>query len=281
MDISEYLQQYDKVTKKGACRACGNLVPWSRVNLSSHKRASCPNASAEEKEIFRIQPQATSGSPHANISDPQVNPVNVSADDTTSQPYELTEGKKTEIDTAFGNFCYRTGIPFAVVKSESFRDLVKLLNPAYGEVMPKPRTISGKLLDEQYDRSFGKLKDILNNCTDLSLITDGWTNTRGDHIVNYMINAPSHQTVFYKSSDTSGITQDDEGIAFAIIAVLVELGVEKFSAVITDHAPVMKSAWKIIEEKHPHISAFGCAAHGVNLLIKNILEPYKEDGALY
>ena len=33
----------------------------------------------------------------------------------------------------------------------------------------------------------------------------------------------------------------------------------------------MKSAWRIIEEKYPHISASGCGAHGVNLLVKDIV----------
>ena len=33
----------------------------------------------------------------------------------------------------------------------------------------------------------------------------------------------------------------------------------------------MKSAWRIIEEKYPHISACGCGAHGVNLLVKGIV----------
>lgn len=34
----------------------------------------------------------------------------------------------------------------------------------------------------------------------------------------------------------------------------------------------MKAAWKLIEERYPHISANGCAAHTVNLLIKDILD---------
>jgi Protein of unknown function (DUF 659) len=50
----------------------------------------------------------------------------------------------------------------------------------------------------------------------------------------------------------------------------VEIGSEKFSAVVTDNPNVMKAVWKIIEERYPTIAAYGCAAHGVNLLIKDI-----------
>ncbi|KAG5685057.1 hypothetical protein PVAND_014259 [Polypedilum vanderplanki] len=33
----------------------------------------------------------------------------------------------------------------------------------------------------------------------------------------------------------------------------------------------MKAVWKLIEAKYPNISAYGCAAHAVNLLIKDIV----------
>lgn len=39
-----------------------------------------------------------------------------------------------------------------------------------------------------------------------------------------------------------------------------------------DNAPVMRNAWEEIERRYPHISANGCAAHGMNLLIKDLLD---------
>lgn len=239
MDYSLYLEHYDRVTKKGTCKSCKKLVPWNRVNLASHKRTNCINVSPAEKEIFRLEVHSSPGSSQANISDPQENPLNVSGGSTANQPYELTAEKKLEIDTAFGNFCYRTGIPFRVAESDSFRDFVKLLNPSYAENMPKARTISGRLLDEQYDKSFAKLTKILNDSSELGLITDGWTNVRGDHIVNFLIKAPGQPTVFYKSIDTSGVIQNEMGVAQAISDILEELGSGKFTSVITDHAPVI------------------------------------------
>ncbi len=50
-----------------------------------------------------------------------------------------------------------------------------------------------------------------------------------------------------------------------------ELGVEKCVSLVTDNAEVMRSAWHIIEAKHPHVFANGCAAHWINLLIKVFL----------
>jgi hypothetical protein len=50
------------------------------------------------------------------------------------------------------------------------------------------------------------------------------------------------------------------------------INIEKFSAVITDTANVMKAAWRIIEEKYPNIACFGCTSHILNLLVKDILK---------
>ena len=50
------------------------------------------------------------------------------------------------------------------------------------------------------------------------------------------------------------------------------INIEKFSAVITNMANVMKAAWHIIEEKHPNIVCFRCASYTLNLLIKDILK---------
>jgi ribose 5-phosphate isomerase RpiB len=50
------------------------------------------------------------------------------------------------------------------------------------------------------------------------------------------------------------------------------IGVNKFSAVITDTASVMKAAWRIIEENHSNIICLGCNSHVINLLIGDILK---------
>ena len=48
--------------------------------------------------------------------------------------------------------------------------------------------------------------------------------------------------------------------------------VQKFSAVITDTASVMKAAWRRIEEKYSNIVCLGCNSHIINLLIGDILK---------
>lgn len=262
--ISDYLENFVKETRRGTCKVCGKLVPWNRDKLSAHKRANCDGVSAQEKQIF------------SNTKRPrtEAGPSTLDVDEDKAEPYVLTEEKKAEIDEKISKLFFRTGMSFRIIDAPVFREVVAALNPAYAKVMPHASTLGGKLLDKEYDKSKAKLQEILENHTDLTLVTDGWTDTCGHHIVNYAVKAPSQPSVFYKSIDTTGVTQDAEGIADAIGKVLEELGASKFVALVTDNANVMKATWPLIEEKYPKISAYGCAAHCLNLLIKDILVPH-------
>jgi hypothetical protein len=40
---------------------------------------------------------------------------------------------------------------------------------------------------------------------------------------------------------------------------------------VTDNAVNVKAAWSKVEESYPHITPIGCAAHDLNLLLKDIM----------
>ena len=50
-----------------------------------------------------------------------------------------------------------------------------------------------------------------------------------------------------------------------------DLGPQKVFALVTDNAANMKAAWSKVEDSYPHITPIGCAAHALNLLLKNIM----------
>lgn len=248
--IGDFLQNFDKRTGKGVCKACGKIVTWARVRLASHKRANCNGVNVAEKEQFRIITPTTSSANNTN---------SISSNDISMEiiddAFILTPAKKEEIDSALANLCVRTGISFRIIDSEAFHNFVMLLNLAYAKVMPNSRTLSGAPLDKEYNKSFDKVQDILGKCTELTLISDGWTNCRGDHIINFFVKAPSKSSCFFKSISTVGIIQNAEAVANAICEVLEELGPTRFSCLVTNSASVMVAAHKIIENKYSNILA--------------------------
>lgn len=264
-EISDFLESYNNQNRRGTCKACRKAVQWSRVHVAQHKRATCVDASPEEKSMFAKR-KFEHGSNNNSVED--------LSDHNTSTNCILTSEERNDIDGKFANFFYRTGISFRVADSAAFKDLIKALNPTYAESMPSAKQLSGPLLDKEFAKSSDRVGKVLEESENLTLISDGWTNVRGDHIVNFCIKAPGKKTVFYSSIDTSGISQNAVEVANAICSVIEKLGPERFCSVITDNANVMKASWDIIETTYPHISANGCAAHAMNLLVKDSRREY-------
>lgn len=263
-NINDYLYERDKINNRGKCKVCSSNVSWSRDKVASHKRKSCiENLTEENKEIFAIK--------KPRMSDQQSIFV---IDELLDQPQQekLSETKKQKIDAALSHFFFRTGISFRIADSDAFKKLVYELNPDYSEVMPKSKKICTQLLQQEHIKLLDVLNKLLDNATELTLTSDGWANVRGEHLVNFVVKAPGHKPIFYKAIDTSGTPQTSEAIAGDIISVLNEIGAQKFCAVITDNANVMRRAWQLIESEFPHISVNGCGAHVMNLLIKDIME---------
>lgn len=267
--ISEFLKDYSKESNTGKCIVCAKSVQWARKRVASHKRENCSAASVEERRLFSEQP-VFSDDNDSSLGSTSEATNNVAIDETNV----LTAEKKSEIDSALSQLFFRTGLSFRILDSEAFGKYARLLNPTYAQQLPTSRTLSGVMLDREYKIQLEKVVKVMAESRELSLVTDGWTNVRGDHIVNFLVKAPNRPSMFYKSINTTGVLQNSANTAASIIEIIEELGPEKFTSVVSDNAPVLKSAWRLVEEKFSHISAYGCAAHCLNLLIKDILEPH-------
>lgn len=263
--IKQFLRNFNAQTRAGICISCEKAVHWSRERVGAHKRMNCTTASADEKKFFQKR-KASEMIQSTDVSSDGDQSLNSSF---IAQNFDGAQ--KQEADRLLAVFFYRTGISFRLADSSSFKAFISIINPSYAESMPSSKMLSGSLLDKSYTNEAAKLHNLLEHSTNLTLISDGWTNVNGEHIVNYSVKAPGNKPLFKSSENTSGIVQTGKAIAEAICKVLEELGPEKFSCVVTDNASVMRAAWKEIEARFPHISANGCAAHGLNLLIKDLL----------
>ncbi|CAG8835399.1 27303_t:CDS:2, partial [Gigaspora margarita] len=136
--------------------------------------------------------------------------------------------------------------------------------------LPTRYSLSNSLLTKEYSGLNTVINYLLNETQFLCLVTDGWSNICKDSIINYMITTP--KPLFYKSVHTKEDQHTAQNIAEGIDKVMQELGVDKFVAIITDNAPNMKAAWRILKNQYPTKVFLGCWAHGINLWIKDILK---------
>jgi hypothetical protein len=94
---------------------------------------------------------------------------------------------------------------------------------------------------------------------------------RNEHLVNYVVIIPDQRPILYKTIQTTGTSQTGVESSNKLCEVIEELGKDKVSSVVTDNASCMRAAWTLIERRYPHVFANGCAAHVLNLLVKDII----------
>ncbi|XP_064475765.1 uncharacterized protein LOC135389662 [Ornithodoros turicata] len=171
------------------------------------------------------------------------------------------------IDAALAKALYSSNTPFAVVENEYWRELFNLVRPSYA--LPSRYLLSGPLLDAEFQRQRIHVEELLKSASYLTLLTEGWTNIRGESIVNFIVATP--EPLFYKCVDTGDNRHTATYISSEIRAVIESLGSSKVVAVVTDNASNMKAACDLVTQHYPHVTAIGCAAHGLNLLMNDLM----------
>ncbi|KUF85867.1 hypothetical protein AM588_10001023 [Phytophthora nicotianae] len=160
----------------------------------------------------------------------------------------VVDKKKLRVAMAF----YATGIPFRVVEDPFFRAM-------FDYELPSRRQLAGSLLDRTYERDKQLAIEALKGKGNLALVTDGWSNTSGDSIINFMFVNPRCPAVFWKSVCTAAEEHSGENIANAILSTIIELesfiGEGAVSAVVTDNARNMKKAWELVTKERNAIVA--------------------------
>ncbi|KAI5613877.1 zinc finger BED domain-containing protein 1-like [Silurus asotus] len=162
---------------------------------------------------------------------------------------------------------YATGSPLMLTSNVYWKRFLNFLCPAY--TPPTRHALSTHLLDREFHRVQAKVKQTIDQADCISIISDGWSNVRGQGIINYIVTTP--QPVFYKSTDSKDNRHTGRYIADELKAVINDLGPQKVFALVTDNAANMKVAWALVEETYPHITTIGCAAHALNLLLSDIM----------
>ncbi len=187
----------------------------------------------------------------------------------TSYTDSLSVQQRDDVTEKVTNFFYRTRTPFNLANSAVFKDMIQALRPANAMVAPSGRTLGGSQILNKYNELFDQLEDSLLVAPFYSLVSDGWSNLRNEHMVNSVVIIPKRKPFFLKSVSTVGINLTGQAIAHESDVILT-LGMDKCVSVVTGNAANMQVAWGIIEDKYPHIFANGRGSHVMNLMINDI-----------
>ena len=83
---------------------------------------------------------------------------------------------------------------------------------------------------------------------------------------------PTRKKYLYQLSDISEHSHTTEYISSVIEKVIVDIGVNRILAVVSDNASNVRKAREIIHDKFPNIENIWCIAHCINLIACDIVK---------
>ncbi|KAG2564437.1 uncharacterized protein LOC120681668 [Panicum virgatum] len=186
----------------------------------------------------------------------------------------ITKSKeeKEYVDMQWALFFYECGIPFNAAASRQFHIAVeataqygsgyKPVTPyQLGEPLLQKDVKATSTMREDHERAWKHY-----GCT---LMSDGWSDKRGRHLINFLVNSPEG-TYFLESIDASSEVHDANMLADLLEEKIEGIGRDNVVQVVTDNGANFKAAGKLLMERIPTMFWSPCAAHYLDLMLEDI-----------
>jgi hypothetical protein len=165
---------------------------------------------------------------------------------TTLQRKSKEEKERTDMYVA--DFIYESGLPLNVINSRAFEIMLEAVGQyGPGYVKPSYHDVRVSLL-EKAKKSVDEIKKTHElawtefGCT---LMSDGWTDRRGRHLINFLVNSPAG-TFFLESVNASSETADAQMLAALLEKRIDAIGRDKVVQIVTDNGANFKAAGRLL-----------------------------------
>ncbi|XP_037404559.1 uncharacterized protein LOC119267293 [Triticum dicoccoides] len=198
---------------------------------------------------------------------------------STMESSTKTPEERHYVSMQWALFFYECGIPFNVASCRQFQIAIEAscqYGPGYKP--PSPHELREPLLRDcvKETKKLRVKHEVAWKQYGCTLMSDGWSDKRGRHLINFLVNSPAG-TYFLESVDASSECQDARMIADLLEKRIEDVGKEYVVQVVTDNGANYKAAGKILMERIPTLYWSPCACHCLDLMLEDIgkLKPFK------
>ncbi|ERN20001.1 hypothetical protein AMTR_s00071p00158330 [Amborella trichopoda] len=174
-----------------------------------------------------------------------------------------------------GKWFYNKGIPFDAANSPYFPLMVNAIQRAGPRVKPSMvYELSGPILDEEVEEITKWIEEYKQSWprTGITLMSDGWLNkVSKKEFLNFLAYSLKG-TVFLSSKNVSGTKKDANFYVRLYDQIVEEVGDKHVVQFVTDNARACVSAGSKLMDKMKHLVWTPCAAHNIDLMLKEISE---------
>ncbi|KAM0882561.1 hypothetical protein ACQ4PT_032185 [Festuca glaucescens] len=245
---------------------------------ASFTRQSSGTAAKKNKKAFAVKMSSKSVSVKSIMSMLPKKPEDIvderrsGCSQSTMESSTKTAEERHYVNMQWALFFYECGIPFNVASSRQFQVAIEAsCQYGSGYKPPSPHELrepllrdcvkETKLLRKNHEEAWKQY-----GCT---LMSDGWSDRRGRHLINFLVNSPEG-TYFLESVDASSECQDARMIADLLEKRIEDVGKENVVQVVTDNGANYKAAGKLLMERIPTLYWSPCACHCLDLMLEDI-----------
>ncbi|XP_048544817.1 uncharacterized protein LOC125523790 isoform X2 [Triticum urartu] len=179
---------------------------------------------------------------------------------------------ESRIGKAWAKWFHANDIPGHKANCPYFVGPVKLTQDL-GKGVPAPKgiDIDGIYLNSNYEelqQYVAKFKDDWPTYG-VTIMSDSWTGPSRMSIINFMVFS-NGRMYFHKSVNATGHMQNSKFVYEHIKEVIEEIGQEHVVQLVTDNGSNFKKACLDLVVDFPHITWQPCAAHTINLMLKEM-----------
>ncbi|KAI6647090.1 hypothetical protein LOD99_8927 [Oopsacas minuta] len=181
-----------------------------------------------------------------------------------------TSTEKAAIDLQIAWFVCATNSPFTIVEHPEFSKLMAMLRPGY--YPPNRHNVGNELLDELFNHSARhNLKE-----KNVSMMLDGWSNIHNEPVV-CVLETSDGDSYLTETVDTSGHAYTAEYLQEVATSAIISTE-QRYSCnvgtFVADNASNMVKMRRQLRSDSvttdTNIISYGCSAHYLNLLAKDI-----------
>jgi hypothetical protein len=213
-DVDDHVLGLKSKPKVIKCKYCQLVFTSSnKERWISHLRATCSELPQNVKNLLQsmakkrkcetvtVLTHSDSGHLLPTDSASQLSTQRSTQQGTILQWVDKTDGALLdELNDQFSSMIYSTGVPFIFADHPKVRQFLQKLKPSWKP--PSAKVIAGTLLTKQSTALKAAINTFVTESEYVSLVSDGWSNIRREHMVNYVLVTPNHKPVLLGTEET-------------------------------------------------------------------------------
>jgi hypothetical protein len=254
---SEFTLSVGPIGSKSMIQTCRNCTAYSKARNNSRALAHL-----HECEQFKSKLQVANTD--LNISQKRQRTLTLPSLSTT---------RKRKLDSMAAMAIYMGARPFQLFEEPYMKQFVlEVSDGVY--VPPGRRLIGGDLLDQQYQELERKVEALIRTQDKLHFVLDESPNISSQRIVNISVVIPQYGSIFLANENIGNQSLNTLFFVNWFLRQTAPFDLSRVSSLTTDTCTTMRSTWTGLEtvEQLSHALFIPCDSHGLQLLIKDLLE---------